>query len=373
MSRLSAVALAILTLLCAPLVAHEVQPAITEVTVSRDEVVMVLQTPLEPIIAGIDRSVYTNTNDAPQSAEHDRLRTLDPAGLKAELRAHEDRLLNGIFIDAGAGPLKVELMGIYVPEVGDVELARPATITLRVVMPDGDTPVTIGWAREFGSLIVRQKAASDDAYAGYLNPGDISEPLPRGSERTASGLSVFTRFVGLGYTHILPKGLDHILFVLGLFLFSLKMRPLLTQVTAFTIAHTVTLALASLKIVTVPASIVEPLIALSIAWIAVENILWQRLTVWRTLVVFCFGLLHGIGFASILTEVGLSPSRFVTGLIGFNIGVELGQLTIILAAFLSVGYWFGSKPWYRHVVVIPGSLAIAALGLFWAYERVFLA
>jgi HupE / UreJ protein len=148
---------------------------------------------------------------------------------------------------------------------------------------------------------------------------------------------------------------------------------LLTQVTAFTIAHTVTLALASLKIVTVPASIVEPLIALSIAWIAVENILWQRLTVWRTLVVFCFGLLHGIGFASILTEVGLSPSRFLTGLIGFNIGVELGQLTIILAAFLSVGYWFGTKPWYRQVVVIPGSLAIAALGLFWAYERVFLA
>jgi hydrogenase/urease accessory protein HupE len=373
LSRLGGLGAVLLTLLCAPLFAHEVQPAITEVTVSRDEIVLVLQTPLEPIIAGIDRSAYTNTNDAPEAAEHDRLRALDPSALKAALRSAEDRLLKGIFLDAGTGPLQVELMGISVPEVGDVELARPAILTLRAVMPDGDTPVTISWAREFGALVVRQKSASDDAYTAYLNPGDVSEPLPRGAERTASGWSVFTRFIVLGFEHILPKGLDHILFVLGLFLFSLQMRPLLTQVTAFTIAHTVTLALASLKIVTVPASIVEPLIALSIAWIAVENILWQRLTVWRTLIVFCFGLLHGIGFASVLSDIGLSPSRFLTGLIGFNVGVELGQLTIILAAFLGVGYWFGRKPWYRTFVVIPGSLAIAAFGLFWAYERVFLA
>jgi len=142
------------------------------------------------------------------------------------------------------------------------------------------------------------------------------------------------------------------------------------QVTAFTLAHTVTLALASLKIVNLPSSIVEPLIAASIVYVAVENVLNIRLPVWRMAVVFAFGLLHGLGFAAVLGDVGLDSTRFALGLIGFNIGVEFGQLAVILAAFLLVGLPFRNKPWYRARIATPCSIAIALVGAFWFFERV---
>ncbi|MFN3144234.1 MAG: HupE/UreJ family protein [Paracoccaceae bacterium] len=173
----------------------------------------------------------------------------------------------------------------------------------------------------------------------------------------------------IGFDHIVPKGLDHILFVLGLFFFSLKLRPLLYQVSAFTVAHTVTLALAILGLVRVPAAIVEPLIAASIAWIAVENILFREMKPWRTAVVFGFGLLHGLGFASVLSDIGLNPARFVTGLIGFNVGVELGQIAVLAMAWGMLGIWFGKKPWWRARVAVPASLVIAATGAYWFVER----
>ena len=117
---------------------------------------------------------------------------------------------------------------------------------------------------------------------------------------------------------------------------------------------------------------VEPLIAASIVYVAVENIIGGRIGAFRVAVVFCFGLLHGLGFASVLGDVGLEAGRFVVGLIGFNIGVELGQLAVIAAAFLLVGLPFGKKSWYRMGVTIPVSLAIAAVGAWWTVERVFL-
>jgi hypothetical protein len=132
--------------------------------------------------------------------------------------------------------------------------------------------------------------------------------------------------------------------------------------------------LASLKIVTLPGSIVEPLIAISIVYVAVENIFFSRRegTPWgRIAVVFCFGLLHGLGFASVLGDVGLPTGRFFIGLFGFNVGVELGQLSVILAAFVLVGLPFGRHPLYRKCIVIPVSAAIALVGLWWAIERIF--
>ncbi len=129
--------------------------------------------------------------------------------------------------------------------------------------------------------------------------------------------------------------------------------------------------MATLGIVSVPASVVEPLIAASIVYVAVENIRGGPITWWRTAVVFGFGLLHGLGFASVLGDVGLQPSGFILSLISFNIGVELGQLTVIAAAFLTVGLWFGQRHWYRTVVAVPASLLIASVGAYWTVERVF--
>ena len=167
----------------------------------------------------------------------------------------------------------------------------------------------------------------------------------------------------------MPKGLDHILFVLGLFLLSVRLAPLLIQVTAFTVAHTLTLALSVYGVVSLPSSIVEPLIAASIVYVAVENILTPQLKPWRALVVFGFGLLHGLGFAGVLQEVGLPHGQFVPALVSFNVGVELGQLAVIALAYLAVGIWGRNRPWYRPRVVIPASATVAAVGLFWTVQR----
>ena len=181
---------------------------------------------------------------------------------------------------------------------------------------------------------------------------------------------MFSDYTVLGYTHILPKGLDHILFVLGIFLLSAHWRPLLYQVTAFTVAHSITLGLSLYGLISLPASVVEPLIALSIVYVAVENIVSGELKPWRVWIVFGFGLLHGLGFAGVLKELGLPAGEFLPALIAFNVGVELGQLTVIGAALLTVGFWFSRRPWYRNRVVVPASALIALVGAYWTIARV---
>jgi hypothetical protein len=176
-------------------------------------------------------------------------------------------------------------------------------------------------------------------------------------------------YFGLGFTHILPGGPDHILFVLGIFLLSRRLRPMLWQVSAFTVAHSVTLGLSLYDVITLPPSIVEPLIALSIVYVAVENLVTSELRPWRVALVFAFGLLHGMGFAGVLQELALPRSELLTGLLAFNAGVEAGQLTIIFVAFLVVGMWARHSESYRRFIVRPGSAAIAMTGLFWTLQR----
>ncbi|MEO6695952.1 MAG: HupE/UreJ family protein [Ignavibacteria bacterium] len=178
-------------------------------------------------------------------------------------------------------------------------------------------------------------------------------------------------YLQLGYTHILPFGLDHILFVLGLFLLSPKLKPLLWQISAFTVAHSITLSLAMFNIISAPSNIVEPVIALSIVFIAVENILTKDLKPWRIGIIFLFGLIHGLGFAGVLKDLGLPQNQFINALISFNIGVELGQISVVLIAFFAVGFWFQSKKWYRDRITIPGSVIIALIATYWTIQRIF--
>jgi hypothetical protein len=212
--------------------------------------------------------------------------------------------------------------------------------------------------------------------------GKPTDPLPLGDAKTlAAGATVVrepgrwlvaVQYLRLGFNHIVPEGTDHILFVLGLFLLGNRLSPLLWQVTAFTVAHSITLGLSMYGVFRLSPLIVEPLIAASIAFVAVENICTPELKPWRPFVVFGFGLMHGLGFAGVLTSLGLPRHDFATALVTFNAGVELGQLTVISAAFLLVGWW-RNKPWYRRRIVIPASVAIAGTGLFWTVQRVALA
>jgi hypothetical protein len=356
-----------------PAAGHEIRPSIADVEVDAAELRMTVRLALESLVAGIDLQGLSDTNEAPEAAEYDRLRALPPAELEQALRAAWPEIAPRFDIRAGAAVLVPEIVSVEIPPVGDTALARDSTLGLRVALPPDGSPATIGWPAAFGPLVLRQQSERADAYTAYLTDGAVSDPLPREGVALQSFGAAFFTYMALGVEHIVPKGLDHILFVLGLFFFSANLRPLLLQITAFTVAHTVTLALATLDVIAVDPAIVEPLIALSIAYVAVENILWQRLTPWRTAVVFGFGLLHGLGFASVLGEIGLDPARLVTGLIAFNIGVELGQLSVIAAAMLLVGLWFRHKPWYRAVIAIPVSVAIAIVGLWWFVERAFLA
>ncbi len=176
-------------------------------------------------------------------------------------------------------------------------------------------------------------------------------------------------YLRLGFHHIVPEGADHILFVLGLFFLGITWRKLLSQTTVFTVAHATTLFLSTYGIFSLPSRYVEPAIALSIAFIAIENVVKPKLGPGRLAIVFGFGLIHGLGFASSLSDIPFPKTDFIVALLGFNFGVDLGQLFVIALAFLVVG-WCRNRPWFRDRIAIPCSLAIAAVGLFWAVQRV---
>ena len=248
-------------------------------------------------------------------------------------------------------------------------------LRLRGPIPGGARTFTWSEAAPLGSYPLIPRNEGDESTVFQWQEGQegdtASQPFQLAKAVVPpSRAEVIATYLGLGFTHILPKGLDHILFVLGLFLLSRRLKPLMLQVTSFTLAHTVTLALSIYGVVSLPPSVVEPLIALSIVFVAVENILTSELRPSRVILVFVFGLLHGLGFAGVLAELGLPRSELLPALISFNLGVEGGQLAVIGLAFLAVGL-FRNRAWYRPAIVVPASCLIAAVGLYWSIQRMF--
>lgn len=354
-----------------PLRAHEVFPSIADMTEAEGILTFEVQANLESFLAGIDLTAVTDTNAAPQAGDYDALRALPPAEFVTAFNQFWPQMAERIDISADDLRLIPTFLSVEVPPVGDVDVVRNSVLRFFVALPPGAQTVQVGWDAGFGTLVLRQIGV-DAPYDGYLEAGAVSDPIRLAGGDQAGQWQTFVDYIPVGFDHIVPKGLDHILFVLGLFFLSTRLHPLLWQVSAFTVAHTITLALAALGYVTLPASIVEPLIAASIVFVAVENILTDGLSRWRPFVVFGFGLLHGLGFASVLGAFGLPEGAFIPALIGFNVGVELGQLAVIAAAFALVGYWFGAREWYRRVIAVPASVAIALVGTWWFVERVFL-
>jgi len=290
--------------------------------------------------------------------------------LRDRLRRHA-RLIPGkamlAFDDVRTDPA----LSIDVEPSADAGGVPGATLILTGPRPASAGRLTWSYGWTFASYAFRvQTREGAQPSTQWLEGGDTSAPVSlEALPPPISRLHLAARYLALGFTHILPKGLDHVLFVLGVFLLSRKWKPILMQVSAFTIAHSITLALSIYGLVSVSPSIVEPMIALSIAYIAVENLVLSEMRPWRVGLVFAFGLLHGLGFAGALRDVGLPRSEFVTALLGFNAGVELGQLAVIGGAFLVVGYWYGDRTWYRRRIVMPASAAIACMGVFWTIQR----
>ncbi|SOH92759.1 HupE / UreJ protein [Monaibacterium marinum] len=365
-SILTRLLLALTLLGAVPATAHEMRPAVATLTSGDAALELNIDFNLEAALAGISEE-HEDTADAPEAAEYDRLRGLSPDALAAELQAAD---LNFVQLDVDGQPVTFAFEGAEIPAVGNLDVARESIVTLTAPLP-ATASAQMTWIAAGGpAILVVDGPDGEPVHQEYLSSGATSASFDLTGVERQSQWSVFVNYAEQGYLHIIPKGLDHILFVIGLFLLAAHVRPLLMQVTAFTAAHTVTLALGTVGILNLPPTVVEPLIALSITYVCVENILTREMRWWRPIVIFMFGLLHGLGFAGVLGDVGLSGEHFFTSLIAFNIGVEIGQLAVIAACFLAVGLWFRNKSWYRAVVVIPASLIIGAIGLYWFVERI---
>lgn len=252
--------------------------------------------------------------------------------------------------------------------IESLQLTDPAAIPMNVVFLnhlDGKQieryavlfPGEKSFLLDLAGLATAQATPSPDAVGAKADNKDLA--------------AIFMSEVKRGFLHVLPLGLDHVLFVLGLFLMSRKWKPLILQVTTFTLAHTITLWMASAGWVSLPPSVVEPVIAASIVFVAVENLVRRDYSHWRLLVVFIFGLIHGLGFAGVMSTRLDSTSSLVVGLLGINLGVELGQLAIIAIAFVAT-CWIASEEKYRKFIVVPGSIFIALAGIWWVVERTVL-
>ena len=368
--RVLALIALLLALLCValPARAHEIQASVADIDLTGGRVAIDLRTNGEALLAGIG-SEHEDTDDAPEAAQYDALRALPPAELEQRLRAFAPTLVDALELTANGARVPLALETVAVDDEPDPALARSSRLALAAPLPAGADAVSVRLDPGYGDLILRG-TGENESYGEFLQGGAASQPIAVAGVTQRGAWDVFVQYLGVGYEHILPLGLDHILFVIGLFLLSPRARPLLWQVTAFTLAHTVTLALGTFDIVRVPGSIVEPLIALSIVYVCVENLMTTKLTAWRPFVVFAFGLLHGLGFASVFEEYGIPDGQAVPALLAFNIGVELGQLTVLAACFLAVGLWFRDRAWYHRVITVPASLAIAAIGLYWAVTRI---
>ena len=209
-------------------------------------------------------------------------------------------------------------------------------------------------------------AARDVEVRSVLEAGARSNPLDlTGPVATPARGAVAREYVRLGFVHIVPEGLDHILFVLGLFLLSARLRPLVWQVTAFTVAHAVTLTLAALGIVALSPRLVEPLIALSIVYVAVENVLTDRMTRWRPPVVFGFGLLHGLGFAGVLGEARTPGTGTPAGACRLQRRDRAGSAHGDCGRRAGLRPLPGRRRGTGRGLVVPTSAGIALIGLVW--------
>jgi hypothetical protein len=291
-----------------------------------------------------------------------KLDTLAPA-------SREDALLRRVVVAFDSTPVRPSV-SFAISRPADATTPAIATIRLTGARPGAARTITwsYGWTFSSYALSIEQPGRAAPAVV-WLDGSETSAPLVLIDASGGGRWATAVRYLGLGFTHIVPKGLDHVLFVLGIFLLARRTRQVLWQVTAFTIAHSITLALSIYGLVSIPAAIVEPLIALSIAYVAIDNLFLAERQGRRVALVFAFGLLHGLGFAGVLTELGLPRSEFVTALVTFNLGVEAGQLAVIGAAFLLVGWAFSHRAWYRQRIVVPASIAMASIALYWTVER----
>ena len=354
-----------------PLFAHELTPNIVDIEIGKGRIDIKYTTNLDAYISGVDFSIVDNISEHDNSPYYDRLRALKSTELRDAFVESWEDFKSSFFIFTEDGEILNEfiLSSVETQDIDNLEIPRLSTVYFSVKV-EKMRPFIFQAKEKHGDIILRQ-GGLENGTTQYLLSGEKSVLISNNPRAQKSWANTFADYIPVGFTHIIPKGLDHILFVLGLLFKTPKIYPLVFQISIFTLAHTITLGLSSAGLMNISAGIIEPLIALSITYIAAENIFKARLTKYRLVTIFSFGLLHGLGFASVLANFGLPQNYFLWALIGFNIGVELGQLVLLFAGYLILAYTFKTKALYRTFVTIPGSLFIGLFGLWWFFERTF--
>ena len=369
--------LVFLLLLPGLLHADVIKPTMADISVhSTGEVDIELHVSIEALMTGINNR-WRRTQDAPQAKDYDRLRALSPEQLAERFKDFEAEMLAGIDLRFDGERVDLQVTKLDIPLPGYKKVPRASVLYLRGEVPRGAQQLVWYFPKRFSNNAVRVKqvneAEAEWRWSDWLWIRDDkpSEPFPIEKVFVKKPLSeVIANYISIGYDHIVPNGMDHILFVLGIFLLTTRLRPLLSQITMFTIAHSITLALAVYGVVELSPRVVQPLVALSIAYVGLENLYSKKVQKRRLLLVFSFGLLHGLGFAGALKDFGMPPGDYATALISFNVGVELGQIIIVLVAFALFAGWFARRDWYRSAVVLPVSAVIAVMGMAWTVDRV---
>ena len=353
-----------------------VRPALIEISVlTSGEARIEIRTSIEALLTGINGR-FKDTTEAPTGEQYDVFREMGADELARVFEPFKAELLRGVDLklDGASVPLSIE--SVEIPEPGYTKVPRISIINLTARIDRSARQLIWYYPLRFGdhATRVRQVDEANEKWHWsdhqWIKQDVYTEPYPLTEVFTRQPwYQVMRTYTISGFQHILPLGLDHILFVLGIFLLSTRLSPLLWQVTMFTLAHSITLTLAMFDLVKLPAQIVEPLIALSIAYVAIENIFKTSLHKSRLWIVFAFGLLHGMGFASVLAEFGMPTDGFALPLISFNLGIELGQVAVVLGAYLLLSIWFKDQRLYRQMVVIPMSAFIGLVGLYWFWDR----
>ena len=373
---------------CVPVQAHLLNMSRVSVTLDTDRsVAIVMELDLDDALGGSQRYLEVS-------------RLSDPAGAPDMVQLMR-RLEQATHITLAGQLVPVRVTGITMPDVPDEDFLNPMIWPRATIRLVGDTevlevgatdslllqgqfqttfpfeePVALTFSdteRDRNMtrwLAVSQKSPQFEGGAWWLAGNSSGNPVQQATPVTQSDIhwEEVRTYLWFGVTHILPGGVDHLLFVLGLFLGAASLRSLITLITVFTVAHSATLIISTLGIWRLPAGVVEPLITASIAWIALENLLPQQHLLRKALLVFGFGLLHGMGFAGTLAEIGLPEAAFLASMFSFNVGVEFGQITFV-AGLLLITAWCRQADWYRQRIVIPMSIVTGIVAVLWTGQR----
>ena len=355
-------------------ISHEIKPSIADFTYDESNLNFKIRLNAELILSNIDASTVSNTDSSSLSEIYDKFRILSKKDLEEMFQNSWSEISSNIDIKINNETKKINLIKTEVEDIKNFEISRDTHVYFRVLLDENSEQFTFRWVNKYGPIILRENnnnKLEEELVTEYLQSGIESSQFSFKENNFSKTFNSFAKFFVLGIQHIIPKGLDHILFIFGLFLFSSSLKKLISQITIFTIAHSITLIFVSLSLMRINPQIVEPIIALSIVYIGLENIFKKYIKEYlRYVVILFFGLLHGLGFALVLSDIGYRSADLFINLISFNFGIEVAQISIVLVLYLLIALNFAKNKIYRILFQVPFSILISSIGLYWFFERI---